>query len=115
MTTLSKFLLATTIAIAANSVFAKETWEFKPHMAYVYAGPGKMSAMEMAVSDKNHKAMMEHATRVPDNTIFFMTMACSTPPRVRSTQPAISISRDASSGLLADRGWSFPLGPPPKL
>jgi hypothetical protein len=72
MTTLSKFLLATTIAVAANSVFAKETWEFKPHMAYVYAGPGKMSTMEMADSDKNYKAMMGHATRVPDNTIFFM-------------------------------------------
>ena len=72
MTTLSKFLLATTIAVAANSVFANETWEFKPHMAYIYAGPGKMSAMKMAQSDKNHKAMMEHATKVSDNTIFFM-------------------------------------------
>ena len=42
-------------------------------MAYIYKGPGKMSAMKMAVSDKNHKAMMEHATRVSDNTIFFMS------------------------------------------
>ena len=72
MTTLSKFLLATTIAVAANSVFAKETWEFKPHMAYVYAGPGKMSAMAMAAGEKNHDAMMKHATKVPANTVFFM-------------------------------------------
>ena len=73
MTTLSKFLLATTIAVAANSVLARETWEFKPHMAYIYKGPGKMSAMKMADSDKNRKAMMEHATKVSDNTIFFMS------------------------------------------
>ena len=72
MTTLSKFLLATTIAVAANSVLARETWEFKPHMVYIYKGPGKMSAMKMADSDKNRKAMMEHATKVSDNTIFFM-------------------------------------------
>jgi hypothetical protein len=31
-----------------------------------------MSAMKMADSDKNRKAMMEHATKVSDNTIFFM-------------------------------------------
>jgi hypothetical protein len=72
MTTLSKFLIATTIAVAANSVFANEAWEFKPHMAYMYAGPGKMSAMKMADSEKNHKAMMEHATKVSNNTTFFM-------------------------------------------
>jgi hypothetical protein len=74
MTTLSKFLIATTIAVAATSVFANptKTWKFEPGMAYMYAGPGKMSAMKMADSDKNHKAMMEHATKVSDNTIFFM-------------------------------------------
>ena len=74
MTTLSKFLIATTIAVAANSVFANptETWKFEPGMVYMYAGPGKMSAMKMANSDKNHKAIMEHSTKVSDNTIFFM-------------------------------------------
>ncbi len=26
----------------------------------------------MAASDKNHSAMMQHATKVPANTVFFM-------------------------------------------
>jgi hypothetical protein len=38
----------------------------------MYAGPGKMSAMAMASSEKNHDAMMKHAAKVPNNTVFFM-------------------------------------------
>ena len=34
--------------------------------------PGKMSAMAMAPGEKNHEAMMKHATKVPNNTVFFM-------------------------------------------
>ncbi len=41
-------------------------------MAYMYAGPGKLSAMAMASGEKNHDAMMKHATKVPSNTVFFM-------------------------------------------
>ena len=41
-------------------------------MAYMYAGPGKMTAMAMASGEKSHEAMVKHATKVPNNTIFFM-------------------------------------------
>ena len=44
----------------------------QPGMAYMYAGPGKMTAMAMASGEKNHEAMMKHATKVPNNTVFFM-------------------------------------------
>ena len=47
-------------------------WEFNPGMAYMYAGPGKMSAMAMAATPKNHDAMMKNAKKVPSNTVFFM-------------------------------------------
>ncbi len=40
--------------------------------AYMYSGPGKMTAMAMASGEKNHEAMMKHATKVPNNTVFFM-------------------------------------------
>ena len=41
-------------------------------MAYMYGGPGKMSAMALASTEKNHEAIMKHAKKVPDNTVFFM-------------------------------------------
>ena len=31
-----------------------------------------MSATAMAATEKNHELMMKHATKVPNNTIFFM-------------------------------------------
>ncbi|AMA61219.1 hypothetical protein [Bradyrhizobium sp. CCGE-LA001] len=71
MTTLSKTLIATAaFAITATSAFSQATWDFKARMAYVYSGPGKMSAM--APAEKNHDAMMKNAKKVPDNTVFFM-------------------------------------------
>ena len=73
MTTLSKTMIAAAaFAAVATSAFSQVPWEFKSGMAYVYAGPGKMSAMAMAATPKNHDAMMRNARKVPDNTVFFM-------------------------------------------
>ena len=70
---LSKTLLAAAaFAAIATAAFSQVAWEFNPGMAYMYAGPGKMSAMAMAAGEKNHDAMMKHATKVPANTVFFM-------------------------------------------
>jgi hypothetical protein len=73
MTKLTKTLIAAAaFAGLATSAFSQVAWEFNPGMAYMYAGPGKMSAMAMAAGEKNHEAMMKNATKVPNNTIFFM-------------------------------------------
>jgi hypothetical protein len=73
MTTLSKTLIAAAaFAAIATSAFSQAPWEFKSGMAYSYEGPGKMSAMAMAAAPKNHDAMMKNATKVPNNTVFFM-------------------------------------------
>ena len=73
MTKLSKTLIAAAaFAAVATTAFSQVPWEFNPGMAYMYAGPGKMSAMAMAATPKNHEAMMKSATKVPANTAFFM-------------------------------------------
>jgi hypothetical protein len=73
MSTLSKTLIAAAaFAAIATSAFSQAAWEFKSGMAYMYAGPGKMSAMAMAATAKNHDAMMRHASKVPNKTVFFM-------------------------------------------
>jgi hypothetical protein len=73
MTNLSKTLIAAAAFTAiATSAFSQMAMDIKAGMAHVYAGPGKMSAMAMAPGEKNHEAMMKHATKVPANTIFFM-------------------------------------------
>src|SRR3954453_19751334 len=73
MTKLSKALIATAaFAVIATSAFSEAAWDFKAGMAYMYGGPGKMSAMAMAPAEKNHEAMMKSAKKVPDNTVFFM-------------------------------------------
>ncbi|RQH13485.1 hypothetical protein [Bradyrhizobium sp. RP6] len=73
MTRLSKTLIATAaFAVIATSALSEGAWDFKAGMAYVYGGPGKMSAMAMAAAEKNHEAMMKHAKKVPENTVFFM-------------------------------------------
>lgn len=73
MTRLSKTLIAAAaFAALATSAFSQGTSEMKSGMGYHYAGPGKMSAMAMAPTEKNHESMMKHATKVPNNTIFFM-------------------------------------------
>lgn len=73
MINLSKtFIAAAAFALVATSAFSQVAWEFNPGMAYMYAGPGKMTAMAMAASEKNHEAMMKHVTKVLNNTVFFM-------------------------------------------
>ncbi len=73
MTTLSKSLIAAAaLAAMATSAFAQVPWEFSPGMAYMYSGAGKMTAMAMASTSKNHEMMMKHAAKVPANTMFFM-------------------------------------------
>ena len=73
MTNLSKTLIAAAaFATIATAAFSQVGWDFNRGMAYMYAGPGKMSAMAMAHGEKNHDAMMKHATKVPGNTVFFM-------------------------------------------
>ena len=73
MTTLTRTLIAAAaFAAIATTAFSQAPMEFKSGMAHVYTGPGKMSAMAMAPGEKNHEAMMKHATKVPNNTVFFM-------------------------------------------
>jgi hypothetical protein len=73
MKTLSKTLIAAAaFAAVATTAFSQVPWEFNPGMAYMYSGPGKMSAMAMAATPKNHDAMMKNARKVPANTVFFM-------------------------------------------
>ena len=73
MTRLSKTLIAAAaFATIATAAFSQAPWQMTSGMAYMYAGPGKMSAMAMAAGEKNHDAMMKHATKVPANTMFFM-------------------------------------------
>jgi hypothetical protein len=73
MITRAKTLIAAAaFAAVATSAFAQVPWEFNPGMAYIYAGPGKMMAMAMASTPKNHALMMKNATKVPNNTVFFM-------------------------------------------
>jgi hypothetical protein len=73
MTPLSKTLVAAAaLAAMATSAFSQVPWEFNPGMAYMYSGPGKMTAMAMASTSKNHEAMMKDAKKVPENIVFFM-------------------------------------------
>jgi hypothetical protein len=74
MTNLSRTLIsaAALAAITTTAAFSQAAWDFKSGMAYMYGGPGKMSAMAMAAGEKNHDAMMRNATKVPANTTFFM-------------------------------------------
>lgn len=73
MTKLSKTVIAAAaFAAIATSASSQVAWGFNPGTAYMYAGPGKMVAVAMASGEKNHEAMMRHATKVPNNTIFFM-------------------------------------------
>lgn len=73
MNTLSKSLVAAAaVAAIATSAYSQAPMEFKPGMAHVYIG-GKMSGITLAPGEKNHEAMMRHATKVPDNTVFFMS------------------------------------------
>ena len=72
MTKLSRTLIAAAaFAAIATTAFSQAPMEFKSGMAHVYAG-GKMSGITLVPSEKNHEAMMKHATKVPNNTVFLM-------------------------------------------
>ena len=87
MTKLSKTLIATAaFAVVATSAFSEAAWDFKAGMAYIYGGPGKMSAMAMASTEKNHESMTKNAKKVPEHTVFFMDDGSL----VGSIRPAIS-------------------------
>ena len=73
MTKVSKTLIfASAFAVIATAAFSEAAWDLKAGMAYMYGGPGKMATMAMAATEKNHDAMMKHAKKVPENTVFFM-------------------------------------------
>ena len=92
MKTFSKTLIAAAaFAAIATTAFSQVPWEFNPGMAYMYAGPGKMSAMAMAATPRNHDAMMKNAKKVPSNTVFFMDKGQLYSASACSTRPAISI------------------------
>jgi len=72
MPKLTKTLIAAAaFAAVATTAFSQAPMEFKSGMAHVYAG-GKMSGITILPGEKNHEAMMQHATKVPNNTVFFM-------------------------------------------
>jgi hypothetical protein len=88
MTKVTKTLIAASaFAVIATAAFSEAAWDFKAGMAYVYGGPGKMSARAMASTEKNHESMMKSAQKVPDNTVFFMDNGSlySTPGRLDPT------------------------------
>jgi len=72
MTLTRTLIAAAAFTTVATSAFSQAAWDFHRGMAYIYGGPGKMAAMAMASGEKNHEAMMKHATKVPNQTIFFM-------------------------------------------
>src|SRR4030081_3563268 len=73
MTTLSKTLIAAAaLAAMATSAFSQVPWEFKPGMAYMYSGPGKMTAMAMASGAKSHETKMERTRKRTGIAVFFM-------------------------------------------
>ncbi|WP_315719093.1 MULTISPECIES: hypothetical protein [unclassified Bradyrhizobium] len=66
------FIAAAVVAVSATAAMAQGGFDLMPGMAYVYSA-GKTSTMAMAAGDANHRAMMRHATKVPNNTVFFMS------------------------------------------
>lgn len=71
MALLSKAIIATTaFAVISSQALSQACWDFKSGMAYMYRGPGNMTAAEM--KDSNRNAIMKHAVKVPKNTLFFM-------------------------------------------
>lgn len=75
MSSLSKtktLIAAAAFAAIATSAFSQVAAESNSGMAIVFSG-GKMIQMAMASGPKNHDAMMKGATKVPNNTVFFMS------------------------------------------
>jgi len=72
MIRLSKTFIAAALAVSTTAALAQGGSDLAPGMAYVY-NSGKTSMMSVAAGDGNHRAMMRHARKVPNNTVFFMS------------------------------------------
>jgi hypothetical protein len=71
MALLSKTIIATTaFAVISSGALSQACWEFKSGMAYMYGGPGNMTAA--ALGDSNRSKIMKYATKVSKNTVFLM-------------------------------------------
>ncbi|CCE04671.1 conserved exported hypothetical protein [Bradyrhizobium sp. STM 3843] len=66
------FTAAAVFVATATAAVAQGGFDFAPGMAFVYSS-GKTSTMQVAQGDRNHQSMMRHATKVPANTVFFMS------------------------------------------
>ncbi|CCD98092.1 hypothetical protein [Bradyrhizobium sp. STM 3809] len=62
-------LLGTAVSMGAS---AQGGFGLAPGMAMVYSG-GQTGMMAVAAGETNHKAMMRRATKVPNDTVFFMS------------------------------------------
>jgi hypothetical protein len=71
MALLSKTIIATTaFAIISSQALSQACWEFKSGMTYWYGGPGNWTAA--ALGESYSSKIMKYATKVPENTVFFM-------------------------------------------
>ncbi|WP_244423146.1 hypothetical protein [Bradyrhizobium sp. ORS 375] len=68
-TTIIAALFGTAVSMAAS---AQGGFGMAPGMAMVYSS-GQTSMVAVAAGEANHKAMMRRATKVPQNTVFFMS------------------------------------------
>ena len=66
------FAAAAVFVVTATAAIAQGGVDFASGMALVYSS-GKTSMMQVAQGDRNHQSMMRHATKVPANTVFFMS------------------------------------------
>ena len=73
MTTLSKTLIAAAaFAAIATSAFSQAPREFKSGHGLHVCRSRKNDRHDHGPGEKNHEAMMKNATKVPNNTVFFM-------------------------------------------
>ncbi|MGY4310085.1 hypothetical protein ACVIJ6_007328 [Bradyrhizobium sp. USDA 4369] len=59
-------------AAVSTAASAQGGFGLAPGMAMIYSS-GQTSMMAVAAGETNHKAMMRRATRVPKDTVFFMS------------------------------------------
>jgi hypothetical protein len=71
MVLLSKTTVAAALfSIISSQALSQACWDFKSDMAYMYRGPGNMTAG--AIGENHRTAFMKYAAKVPKNTVFFM-------------------------------------------
>ena len=57
-------------AVVSGQALSQACWDFKSDMAFMYRGPGNMTAGAFGEGHRN--AVMKYAAKVPKNTIIFM-------------------------------------------